>query len=56
MDCVYILFSEKLNRFYTGATSDFDLRMSFHLNDVKNQDQTHRNNNLFQLCKMYSNN
>jgi len=27
---VYILFSEKLDRFYTGETADFDLRISFH--------------------------
>lgn len=28
---VYIIFSEKLNRFYIGYTSDFDLRLDFHL-------------------------
>ncbi|WP_040506980.1 GIY-YIG nuclease family protein, partial [Gillisia limnaea] len=31
-DCVYILFSEKLDRFYIGSTSDFDVRMDFHRN------------------------
>ncbi len=30
MYCSYILFSEKLNRFYTGSTADFDERMEFH--------------------------
>ncbi|HLN96345.1 MAG TPA: GIY-YIG nuclease family protein [Flavobacterium sp.] len=30
MHTVYILFSEKLNRFYTGATSDFDTRWHYH--------------------------
>ena len=30
--CVYILHSEKLDRFYTGETSDFDIRMIFHNN------------------------
>jgi putative endonuclease len=35
MDCVYVLFSEKLNRFYIGYTSDFDLRLEFHLNADK---------------------
>jgi len=29
---VYILFSKKLNRFYTGYTGDLDLRMNFHEN------------------------
>lgn len=32
MHSVYILYSEKLDRFYTGATSNFDLRMEFHDN------------------------
>jgi putative endonuclease len=31
MHCVYILHSKKLNRFYIGSTSDFDLRLEFHL-------------------------
>ncbi len=30
MYCVYVLFSEKLDRFYIGSTSDFDARMDFH--------------------------
>ncbi|UMY66122.1 MULTISPECIES: GIY-YIG nuclease family protein [unclassified Flavobacterium] len=30
MYTVYILFSEKLNRFYIGATSDFDTRWHYH--------------------------
>ena len=37
MDCVYILFSEKLNRFYVGMTSNFDVRIDFHFNDVQNR-------------------
>lgn len=32
MDIVYILFSNKLNRFYIGFTSDFDTRIEFHKN------------------------
>ena len=32
MDCVYILHSIKLNRFYIGYTSDFDIRLEFHRN------------------------
>ncbi|MGV3630189.1 MAG: GIY-YIG nuclease family protein, partial [Bacteroidota bacterium] len=27
---VYILFSDKLNRFYTGFTSDLNIRLQFH--------------------------
>jgi putative endonuclease len=30
--CVYILHSETLSRFYTGYTSNFDLRIEFHQN------------------------
>ncbi len=29
---VYILFSDKLDRFYVGSTSNFDIRMEFHDN------------------------
>jgi putative endonuclease len=29
---VYILFSGKLDRFYTGSTSNLDVRMEFHYN------------------------
>ncbi len=32
MYCVYILYSKKLDRFYIGLTSDFDVRMEFHKN------------------------
>jgi putative endonuclease len=32
MNCVYILYSAKLNRFYIGFTSDFDTRLEFHKN------------------------
>ena len=34
---VYILFSEKLNRFYTGYTSNLDIRIDFHLNSLPNK-------------------
>ena len=30
--CVYILHSEALSRFYTGYTSSFDVRATFHEN------------------------
>jgi putative endonuclease len=30
MHIVYILYSEKLNRFYTGFTSNFDVNYQFH--------------------------
>jgi predicted GIY-YIG superfamily endonuclease len=29
MNCVYILYSAKLNRFYIGFTSDFDTRFEW---------------------------
>ena len=32
MDCVYILHSVKLNRFYIGYTSNFETRLEFHQN------------------------
>lgn len=32
MWCVYILHSRRLNRFYTGSTSDLDVRLDFHRN------------------------
>ena len=32
MNCVYILHSIKLNRFYIGYTSDFYARIEFHKN------------------------
>jgi putative endonuclease len=32
MDLVYIIHSATLNRFYIGYTSNFDLRLDFHLN------------------------
>lgn len=32
MNIVYILHSDKLNRFYIGFTSDFDTRIEFHKN------------------------
>ena len=30
MDCVYILHSNKLNRFYIGSTSNLETRIEFH--------------------------
>ena len=32
MNIVYILYSQKLNRYYIGYTSDFDMRLEFHKN------------------------
>ncbi|MFH7003461.1 GIY-YIG nuclease family protein, partial [Flavobacterium bizetiae] len=32
MNIVYILHSNKLNRFYIGFTSNFDTRLEFHEN------------------------
>ncbi|UMY66121.1 MULTISPECIES: GIY-YIG nuclease family protein [unclassified Flavobacterium] len=41
MYTVYILFSEKLNRFYIGATSDFDTRWHYHQH-AENHKFTHK--------------
>ncbi len=30
MFCVYIIYSEKLNRFYIGTNDDFDKRLNEH--------------------------
>ena len=40
---VYILHSEKLKRYYTGATSDIDIRLDFH-NNAENRKYTYRTN------------
>ena len=40
MYLVYILHSEKLNKFYTGYTSIFDVRLHFHFNS-ENRKFTH---------------
>ena len=40
MYCVYILHSEKLNKFYTGFTSNFYVRLHFHFNS-ENRKFTH---------------
>jgi len=34
---VYILHSEKLNRYYIGYTTNFDLRLEFHKNAPSNK-------------------
>lgn len=34
---VYILHSKNLNRYYIGATSDFDTRLKFHYNAPPNK-------------------
>jgi putative endonuclease len=34
---VYILHSKKLNRYYIGYTSDFDVRFDFHKNSPSNK-------------------
>ena len=39
---VYILYSQKLNRYYIGYTSNFDVRLDFHFNDIQTRKFTHR--------------
>ena len=36
-NCVYILYSEKLNRYYIGYTTNFDKRLEFHKNAELNK-------------------
>jgi len=52
---VYILFSEKLNRFYTGSTSDIDIRLHLHKNAPVNK-YTHRANDWILLFSIYCDN
>ena len=42
MHHVYILFSEKLNRFYIGYTSDLDIRLNLHLNGEHSRKFTYK--------------
>ncbi len=37
MNIVYILYSKKLNRFYTGFTIDFETRWEFHKSALSNK-------------------
>ncbi|MDP2160362.1 MAG: GIY-YIG nuclease family protein [Flavobacterium sp.] len=37
-----MIHSEKLNRFYIGYTSNLDLRLDFHLNDIQVRKYTYR--------------
>ena len=41
MFLVYILHSNKLNRFYIGFTEDIETRMEFHLSKVQNKKFTY---------------
>jgi putative endonuclease len=41
MNLVYILHSTKLDRFYIGYTSDFDVRLDYHLNSSESRKFTH---------------
>ena len=42
MHTVYIIFSEKLNRFYIGYSSDLEVRFDFHLNDEQTRKYTYK--------------
>ena len=41
MFTVYIIFSQKLKKFYVGMTSNFDVRLEFHLHDTQQRKFTH---------------
>ena len=53
MFIVYILFSEKLSKFYIGMTSNFEVRLDFHLNDIQQRKFTYNADdwNLFYKIK-----
>lgn len=42
MHTLYILHSQKLNRFYIGYTANLDLRLDFHLNDTQARKFTYK--------------
>lgn len=42
MHTVYILNSQKLNRFYIGYTTNLDLRLDFHLKDTQARKFTYK--------------
>jgi putative endonuclease len=42
MHLVYILYSQKINRFYIGYTANLDLRLGFHLNDNQTRKFTYK--------------
>lgn len=52
---VYILYSEKLNRFYTGSTSNIDIRLDFHKNS-ENHKYTHNANDWLLMFSTECNN
>ena len=52
MNCVYILHSDKLRRYYIGFTTDFNLRLDFHLNSTQTQKFTHNANDWILFLKI----
>ena len=50
--CVYILHSDKLNRYYIGFTSDFDTRLDFHLNSEDQRKFTYNANDWTTFLKI----
>ena len=54
MFCVYILHSNKLNRYYIGYTADFKTRLDFHLNSDEQRKFTHNANDWTIFLKIES--
>jgi putative endonuclease len=50
--CVYILHSNKLNRYYIGYTADFETRLDFHLNSKEQRKFTHNANDWTSFLKI----
>ena len=42
MNFVYILYSQKQNRFHNGYTTNLETRLDFHLNDTQTRKFTHK--------------
>ena len=42
MYCVYIIFSEKLNKFYIGTTDNFERRLTEHNTEINSKSFTYK--------------
>jgi len=42
MNFIYILYSQKINRFYIGYTTDLETRLDFHLHDTQTRKFTYK--------------
>ena len=52
MYIVYILYSQDLDRYYIGFTSNLEVRMNFHFNDTQVRKYTKKANDWEEFLKM----